>query len=173
MGRISILLLLLSSGNKIFLMATPQKWICQFTSLGHINPKRAVTIAVLRENWEVSANLFVNLSECVPQSNSDESSVYLHNLQPHHNQQPQFSQSQIVPAEELLGWSCKLGSTTCYHGHLPIIQTKRNTYFTFGDMFVIVHAPICNVIDINKAQIKLEYSNCKRGKTPTICTAMR
>ncbi len=41
-------------------------------------------------------------------------------------------------------------------------------YFTWGEPFGIANTTIADMIDIDKAGIKLEHSNQKKGKTPTI-----
>ncbi len=39
-------------------------------------------------------------------------------------------------------------------------------YFIWGEPFGIANTTIADVIDIDEAGIKLEYTNYKRGKTP-------
>ncbi len=41
-------------------------------------------------------------------------------------------------------------------------------YFTWGEPFGIADTPIQDVVDLDEAGIKLEHSNRKQGKTPTI-----
>ncbi len=72
------------------------------------------------------------------------------------NQQPSFSVSQIYQAEQLLQLLQKVGSTTCCCAYLPINLTKREMYFNWGKPFGIA------------VGIKLEHSNQKQWKTPTI-----
>ncbi len=41
-------------------------------------------------------------------------------------------------------------------------------YFTWGEQFGIANTPIQDIVDLDEAGIKLEHSNRKQGKTPTI-----
>ncbi len=123
---------------------------------------------MLRENCK--ENGWLDLPFITPSIQKQQSMRHGHiyNLQPQNNQQPPFSVSQIHWTEQLLQLSQKVGSTTCCHAYLPINLTKREMYFTWGEPFGIANTPIQDVVDIDEAGIKLEHSNQKRGKTPTI-----
>jgi len=103
-----------------------------------------------------------------PKATTDEIRAHLFNLQNPENQLPPFSPAQVFRAEHLLGLTRKVGSTTCFRAYLPINLTKRDMYFNMAEPFGIAEMPIRDMIDVDKAGIKLECNNKKYGKTPTI-----
>ncbi len=151
---------LLRQQKKFPSLETCKVWIRQFTTHGHIDPKRATgnhrAERELRGEWLVRLAIYCTVN---PKATIDETRAYLYNLQPQNNQHPPFSLSQIYRAEQLLQLLWKVGSTTCCRAYLPINLTKREMYFTWGEPFGIADTPIQDVVDLDEAGIKLEHSN--------------
>ncbi len=142
---------LLHQQQKFPCFATCKNWIHQFTSYGHIDPKRATrnhfAERELQGEWLVRLAIYHAVN---PKATINK---------PQNNQQPPYRVSQIYWADQLLQLLRKVGSTTCYRAYLPINLSKRDMHFTWREPFGIANTPIEDIFDLDKAGLKLEHSN--------------
>lgn len=141
-------------------LQTCNKWIAQF---GHVKPKFPTgnhhAICKVRDENLVQLALFWTIN---PMATFAEIRAYLYNLWG--GEEPLYLPSQIVRAKNFLGISRTIGSTTCFRAYLPTNLATQHNYFNLFEPHGILNTPICNVIDLDEAGMKVEHCNCKYGK---------
>lgn len=143
--------------------STVRRWIKTHQNYGHVLPKRATgNLFLVRE---VDGIDLVNLTLfrlIRPKANIDEVRAYIHNRNP--DVEP-YSPSQICRAEQRLGITRKVGSTTSIDAYTPINLFKRDNYWQQEYPFGVSGEETAIMIDIDECQFKLESQNHKHGKT--------
>lgn len=108
-----------------------------------------------------------------PRSNLHETNAFLWNSSPDPpGQRRLYSPSQISEAEDRLGLSMKVSSTTARQALLPINIQKRWNFWNLPYPLGIADINTADLIDLDEAAIFLETTNRKRGKS-TIGTRCR
>ena len=75
-----------------------------------------------------------------------------------------YSRSDITEAENLLGFSRKVGATTANQALLPINVIKRQMFWNLAPPLGVFGVNRNTLIDIDEAGIMLKFVNRKRGK---------
>ena len=143
-------------------MSTCRRWVRKWQQVGHVLPKRPTGNDYATR--EIEGNDLINLALfrlIHPKAYIDEVRAFLHNRAPGN---PPYSKSQIHRAEEKLGLSRKVASTTSDLAYLPITIFKRRNYWTWSYPHGIAGEDIEDMIDLDEMNVKLEYQNCNRGK---------
>lgn len=101
-----------------------------------------------------------------PRSSINETNAFLWNssMEPP-GQRRLYSASQISNAEDRLGLSLKVSSTTARQAMLPINIQKRHNFWHLPYPFGVSNINREDLIDMDEAAVFLETINRKRGKT--------
>jgi hypothetical protein len=149
--------------NKTFPCArTCKNWIKLYEAEGHVNPK--VHTGNKESTREINGEDLVNLALyrlVRPEAYLSEVKAYIHNRNP--GNLP-YSDSQIVRAEQRIGLSRKVASTTSDCAYLPINLQKRENYWSLPYPHGIAGEETRDIIDIDECCLKLESINRKYGK---------
>ena len=99
-----------------------------------------------------------------PKAYIDEARAFVNSRNPSNTP---YSRSQIYRAEERLGLTRKVGSTTSELAFTPINLQKRRNYWTAPYPLGIEGESTSDVIDLDEARFTLTSTNRKRGKQVT------
>lgn len=141
---------------------TCKKWIDQYESEGHVNPKAPTGNKESRR--EIQGEDLVNLAifrRVCPDAKLCEVKAYIHNKNP--NKLP-YSDSQIYRAETRIGLTRKVASTTSDYAYRPINLQKRDDYWNQPYPLGIAGEETRDIIDIDECCLKLESVNRRYGK---------
>ena len=142
--------------------STVRRWLSLQETYGHIFPKRATGNKFSKREVQGEDLFNLTLYRMIrPKAYIDEVRAYVHNMNP--DNLP-YSRSQIVRAEQRLGLSRKVGSSTSNEAYLPINMLKRQRYWQMQYPYGIRGENINNMIDIDEAGFKLQSQDRKRGK---------
>ena len=144
-------------------MKTCKRWIQLFTTQGHVLPKRHT--GNRHSQREVNGVDLVNLAifrMVHPKAYINEVRAYIHNRNLINRP---YSMSQIFRAEQRLGLSRKVGSTTSSEAYRPANLFKRDSYWGMAYPAGINDQDTSCMIDIDEAGFRLESKDRKRGKS--------
>ena len=140
---------------------TCRRWVNQFLSKGHVRPKRATGNKRAEREVEGEDLFQLSLYRLVrPKATHDEVRAYICNR----NGQEPYSKSQIHRAEERLGLTTKVGSTTSDQAYRPHVLARRHNYWQRNYPLGVNDQNTYSMIDIDEAKFKLESQNRGRGK---------
>ena len=143
-------------------LSTCKRWIDKHHQTGHVLPKRPTGNHYSQR--EVQGIDLVNLALfriIRPKAYIDDVRAYLHNRNPANLP---YSRSQIYRAEERLGLSRKVASTTSDMAYTPLNLFKRRNYWRESYPRGIFGEDIEDMIDLDEMAVKLESQNRGRGK---------
>lgn len=141
---------------------TCKRWIRQHQTVGHVLPKRHTgNHHSTRELHGINLFQLAFFRMCKPKATIAEAIAYISNRNP--LIQP-YCDSQIHRAEERLGLSRKVGSTTSEEAYRPDCLRKRKRYWSMPYPNGINGEDTDYMIDIDEACFKLESQNRARGK---------
>ena len=141
---------------------TCKRWIRLHEETGHVLPKRATGNS--HSEREIHGQDLFNLAlfrTIRPKATIDEVRAYIHNRNP--TVRP-YSPSQVYRAEQRLGLSRKVASTTSDQAYRPDVKRRRRRYWTQSYPNGINDQSTADMIDIDEARFKLESQNRNRGK---------
>ena len=142
--------------------STCKRWIRRWQQQGHILPKRPTGNRY--SSREIQGTDLINLTLfriVYPKAYIDEVRAFIHNRNPIN---PPYSRSQVHRAEELIGLTRKVSSTTSDLAHLPINLFKRQNYWTQPYPQGIADEDIKDMIDVDEMMLKVGHQNRGRGK---------
>ena len=144
--------------------STCKSWIRLQEHYGHIFPKRKSGNKF--STREITGVDLFNLTICYrmmrPKAYINEVRAYVNNMNPAN---PPYLHSQIHRAEQKLGLSRKVGSSTSVEAYRPINMLKRQRYWQMAFPYGIRGEDINTIIDIDESAYKLQSQDRKRGKT--------
>jgi transposase len=143
-------------------MRTVYRWLKQYNNDGTVLPN--CPTGNRHSTREVNGGDLINLAIfrlVRPKAYIDEVRAYVHNRNP---QNPPYSSSQIVRAEQRLGLSRKAASTTSDRAYLPINMHRRHLYRNAAYPDGVFGESTQNIIDLDESKFKIEDQNRKFGK---------
>ena len=143
---------------------TIRRWRHQWVERGHIRPFRRTgndRAAVLRGNDLVLLAVYRTI---FPKANTAEINAFIGGMNFGRPDQRFYSSTQIKDAEERLGMSMKVGSTTAYQAFRPINLIRREDYWTRNYPFGMANIHRQDIIDLDEAGIFVETADRKYGK---------
>ena len=148
---------------------TLRRWRQQFAARGHTKPFRRTgnrRSGILRGNDLVHLAVYRML---FPKTTTAEINAYIGRMNFGNPNQRFYSGSQIKEAEDRLGFSRKVGSTTAYQALLPINLAKRQAYWNRQYPFGMADIRRQDIIDLDEAGVFVEsadrkYGNCEVGR---------
>ena len=155
-------LLPLRHQNKFPHINTCMRWVSQYQLRNNCLPKRpSGNHHAMREITGIDLLNLAIYRAIRPKAYIDEVRAFVHNMNP---AVMPYSQSQICRAENRLEIVRKVASTTSDCAHLPINELKRQNYWEKEYPEGVHRESICDMIDIDECNLKLESSNRNRGK---------
>ena len=143
-------------------LKTCRRYVKQFQQEGNVLPKRPTGNDYSKR--EIHGQDLINLAlyrVIRPKAYIDELCAYIHNQNPTN---PPYSRSQIHRAEERLGLSLKVASSTSELAYTPINLRKRDNYWHRQHPQGVDGEDTDDMIDIDEAAFGLQAQDRKRGK---------
>ena len=143
---------------------TLRRWRKEWADWGHIRRFRKtgnVRADILRGNDLVLLAIYRTV---FPKAKTAEINAFIGRMNFGNPAQRFYSIEQIQRAEDRLGLSMKVGSTTAYQAFLPINVAKRRDYWNENFPFGMANIRRQDIIDLDEAGVFVETADRKYGK---------
>ena len=143
---------------------TLRRWRQQWTQRGHIRRFRRTgnnRAVVLRGNDLVYLAIYRTI---FPKAKTPEINAFIGRMNFGNPAQRFYTIDQIKRAEDRLGLSMKVGSTTAYQAFKPINVAKRHDYWNREFPFGMANIRRQDIIDLDEAGVFVETADRKYGK---------